>query len=211
MNSYNTVIKGGDAVIEVKRSKFIGAVYPANSAEDALLFLDGERKKYYDAKHHCSAYIIRGEDGAQDNIHSSDDGEPSGTAGKPIMEVISGAGLKDVVCVVTRYFGGVLLGTGGLVRAYTDAAKAALDAAQIAEMTLKRQVILKFDYSLTGKVDYILESMDCSRNDAQYSDKVEYSCMIEAERADALIKKLVDASSGAMEIDKQERLIVTAK
>ncbi len=201
MDSYKAVIKDGDAVIEVKRSKFIAAVRPVKSEEDALLFLESERKKYYDAKHHCSAYIIK--NSPQDIVHSSDDGEPSGTAGKPIMEVISQAGLKDVICVVTRYFGGTLLGTGGLVRAYTDAAKEALEKAEIKEMTLKQEFELIFDYTHTGKVDNILKNAGCIRKDAQYSDIVRYTCSIGTDDADEVIAKVIEASAGAVKIDKK--------
>ncbi len=137
--TYMTVSKGGDSLVEVKRSKFIGIIRAVSSVSNAEALIQGERKKYHDAKHHCSAYIIRGTDGAPDKVHSSDDGEPSGTAGAPILEVLTGAGLKDVCLVVTRYFGGTLLGTGGLVRAYTDAAKATLSDAVISEMMLMQQ------------------------------------------------------------------------
>ena len=145
-NAYKTIAKNGDAVIEVKRSKFIGAIRAVSSVQEADEFLAAERKKYHDAKHHCSAYVLRGTDGAPDTVHSSDDGEPSGTAGKPMLEVLNGAGLKDVVIVVTRYFGGTLLGTGGLVRAYTDAAKAAVEDAGVAQMQLMQQFSIVFDY-----------------------------------------------------------------
>ncbi len=115
--NYRTVTKDGSSLVEVKRSKFIGILKAVSSADEAETLIRSEKKKYHDAKHHCSAYIIRGENGAPDIVHSSDDGEPSGTAGAPILEVLSGAAVKDVCLVVTRYFGGTLLGTGGLVRA----------------------------------------------------------------------------------------------
>ncbi|MBR1876799.1 MAG: YigZ family protein [Lachnospiraceae bacterium] len=202
MSSYNIVKNGGDAVIEVKRSKFIAAVYPVNSEEEALRFLNTVQRKYYDAKHHCSAYIIAGEDeSSQDTVHSSDDGEPSGTAGQPILSVINGAGLKNVICVVTRYFGGVLLGTGGLVRAYTDAAKAAVENAVIAEVALKQIFKISFDYPLTGKVDYILENAGCVKENTEYTDRVSYICSVKADEAVNLFDKLTEATSAGVMIE----------
>ncbi len=200
MDPYRTVTEGGDALVEVKRSKFIAAVRPVKSEEDALLFLESEKKKYYDAKHHCSAYIIR--NSPQDIIHSSDDGEPSGTAGKPIMEVIGQAGLKNVICVVTRYFGGTLLGTGGLVRAYTDAAKAALENAVTAEIRLKQVFELVFDYTYTGKVDNVLKNEGCIRKDAIYTESVRYICVSDIEDADGIIAKLVETTAGSIGVEK---------
>lgn len=201
-NSYLTVGKNGDAVIEVKRSRFIGALRAVSSSEEAETFLASEKKKYHDAKHHCSAYIIRGKDGAPDTVHSSDDGEPSGTAGKPMLEVIDGAGLKDVVIVVTRYFGGTLLGTGGLVRAYTDAAKAALSDAVIAKMALMQEFSVSFDYTYTGSIDHFTGHHDISKLDAVYTDKVEYRLAVSEEMYDKTIKELMDITSSSLTVDK---------
>lgn len=200
--NYKTIIKGGDSLVEVKRSKFIGIVRPVSSAEEADEILRGERKKYHDAKHHCSAYIIRGENGAPDIVHSSDDGEPSGTAGAPILEVLNGADLKDVVLVVTRYFGGTLLGTGGLVRAYTDAAKAALESAVISEMMLMQQFTAVFDYTYTGVIDRCIQDKGISRIDAVYTDRVEYKLACQQSAYDGVIKELVDLTGSSITIDK---------
>ena len=199
---YKTVNKGGDSLIEVKRSKFIGIIRPVSSAAEADEILRGERKKYHDAKHHCSAYIIRGENGAPDIVHSSDDGEPSGTAGAPILEVLNGAELKDVVLVVTRYFGGTLLGTGGLVRAYTDAAKAALEDADISEMVLMQQFKAVFDYTYTGVIDRYILDKGISRIDAAYTDRVEYKLACRESAYEGTVKELVDLTGSSIEIDK---------
>ena len=150
--SYLTIAKNGDAVIEVKRSKFIGALRTVRSAQEAEAFLASERKKYHDAKHHCSAYVIRGAEGAPDIVHSSDDGEPSGTAGRPILGQIDSKGLQNVLVVVVRYFGGVLLGVPGLIRAYKSAAADALEKAEIIEKTASRCWSIAFDYAAMPSV-----------------------------------------------------------
>lgn len=204
--NYRTITKAGNSLVEVKRSKFIGIIRSVSSADEAESLLREERKKYHDARHHCSAYIIRGADGAPDIAHSSDDGEPSGTAGAPILEVLSGAGLKDVCFVVTRYFGGTLLGTGGLVRAYTDAAKAALEAATISEMVLMQQFRVVFDYSFTGSIDHYIQRQSISRLDAVYTEKVEYSLAAPGEQFESIKKDLVDLTNSALLIEKGEEI-----
>ncbi|MBQ9360857.1 MAG: YigZ family protein [Lachnospiraceae bacterium] len=206
--NYSTVTKGGDSLVEVKRSKFIGIIRAVSSVSEAEALIQGERKKYHDAKHHCSAYIIRGIDGAPDIIHSSDDGEPSGTAGAPILEVLTGAGLKDVCLVVTRYFGGTLLGTGGLVRAYTDAAKAALSDSVISEMTLMQQFGIIFDYTFTGSIDHFLSNKGITKLDAIYTDKVEYKLACPEASFEEIKKSLTDMTSSVITINK-ENLVYT--
>ena len=199
---YKTVIKGGDSIVEMKRSKFIGIIRPVSGVSEAEDIIRAEKKKYHDAKHHCSAYIIRGENGAPDIIHSSDDGEPSGTAGAPILEVLSGAGLKDVVLVVTRYFGGTLLGTGGLVRAYTDAAKAALANASISEMVLMQQFTVTFDYSFTGSIDHFISSSEVTRLDSAYTDKVQYTIATPESSFEIIKQQLTDITNSRIDITK---------
>lgn len=201
-SSFFTVIKGGDAIIEVKRSKFIAAVRPVQCEQDALLFLNSEIRKYYDAKHHCSAEIIMKESGAGDLCHSSDDGEPSGTAGKPILEVLQGSGLKNVCCIVTRYFGGTLLGTGGLVRAYTEAARAAAEASDKVEMRRLQAIRCCFDYELTGKIQYALKEHGIIVTGTQYGADVSISCLMEEKAADGFCSLLMDISSGRVRIEK---------
>lgn len=200
--SYLTVKNGGDAVIEVKKSKFIAAVRSVSNEQDALLFLSSEQKKYYDARHHCSAVVIRSENTANDYVHSSDDGEPSGTAGKPILEVLSGSGLKNVICVVTRYFGGTLLGTGGLVRAYSDAAHAAVEAADTVEMKRMQKICCSFDYPLIGKLQHILKEREISITDTVYAADVTFVCLADADAADSLQAALTEAASGNIRLAK---------
>lgn len=205
---YKTVIEDGDSLVEVKRSKFIGIIRPVSSVSEADDILRGEKKKYHDAKHHCSAYIIRGENGAPDIVHSSDDGEPSGTAGAPILEVLSGAGLKDVVLIVTRYFGGTLLGTGGLVRAYTDAAKAALENATVSEMIMMQQFTVSFDYSFTGSIDHFISSSDVTKLSSDYTDKVKYLLAVPESSFENILQQLTDMTNSRITI-KKESLVYT--
>ena len=124
MRSYQTIYRGGEGEITEKKSRFIATVIPVNEEEKALEFIEAMKKKYWDATHNCSAYVI-GERG--ETKRCSDDGEPSGTAGRPMLDVLEGEGLRNVAVVVTRYFGGTLLGTGGLVRAYSSAVRAGLE------------------------------------------------------------------------------------
>ena len=128
---YQVVEQGGIGEIEEKKSRFIANVSPAGTEEEALAFIEAMKKKYWDARHNCYAYVL-GERG--ELVRFSDDGEPSGTAGKPILEVLLGMEVRNLVVVVTRYFGGTLLGTGGLVRAYTQAAQAGMAASVIRTM-----------------------------------------------------------------------------
>ena len=139
-----TVHKGGSAEIVEKKSRFIGEVFPVEHEEEAMQLLEQVKKKYWDARHHCWAYVISG-DRVQERL--SDDGEPSGTAGKPILEVIRGQQVGNLLVVVTRYFGGTLLGTGGLVRAYTEAAKQALAESVIITRITGYRLKIETDYT----------------------------------------------------------------
>ena len=183
-----------------KKSRFIAYLSFVSSGEEAAAFLSSIKKKHYDARHNCSAYIIRGDDGAPDILHSSDDGEPSGTAGKPIMNVLSGAKLKNVIMVVTRYFGGTLLGTGGLVRAYTNASLEALKNAEddIYTVCAYEDIVVSFDYQNEGKVRRILEDFGISPGETEYTEKVRFHIKIEEERAEMLKETLVESLSGAV-------------
>ena len=200
--SYRTPRSGGDALIEVKRSKFIAVLRPVSSVSEAEELLEGERKKYHDARHHCSAYIIKGSEGMTDISHSSDDGEPSGTAGKPILEVLTGAGLKNAALVVTRYFGGTLLGTGGLVRAYTDAAKGAVEAADICTMRMMQRLSVSFDYTYTQSVDRCLAGLEAVRTGAEYGEKVRYDIAVGEDRYEELVKEIEDITRSSAAVEK---------
>ena len=198
MEEYRTLLEGkvySGELVE-KKSRFIAALTFVDTADKAAAFLAAEKKKYYDAKHHCSAYIIKGEDGAPDIIHSSDDGEPSGTAGRPILDVISGAGLKNVVLVVTRYFGGTLLGTGGLVRAYSGAAADAVSNASVVEMRPMLRCEAVFDYAGESKVRRIVSDGGYILGDTEYTDKVRFFISCPPKQSDKLKESLVNTLAG---------------
>jgi len=165
MQSYKTVKQYGEGEIEEKKSRFLGKVKPVSTEEEAIAFIESIKKQYWDARHNCYAFII-GEN--SESIRCSDDGEPSGTAGKPMLEVLQNNGLKNVVAVVTRYFGGTLLGTGGLVRAYTQATQAALEEAQVATMTLMSVLAIKTDYNAVGKIKYMFAQADILVQNEEY-------------------------------------------
>ncbi len=162
---YKTVYRGGEGEYEEKKSRFIAHTAPVTTVEEASAFIAGLKKQYWDARHNCSAFVL-GEN--RQISRSSDDGEPSGTAGKPILEVINGMGLTDVCVVVTRYFGGVLLGTGGLVRAYTQAAKAGLEASVMIEKQKGKRLEIAADYSLEGKLRSFLKERGLAVTDCIY-------------------------------------------
>ncbi len=158
-----------------KKSRFIGQVFAVGSAQEAEEKIAEISKKYWDARHNCYAYVI----GQNSEITKcSDNGEPSGTAGKPILEVINGAAITNILIIVTRYFGGVLLGTGGLVRAYTQAAQAGLAASTIGELVYSRKLTLTVGYNLINTVQYYLGQNDISIADARYEADVQFDVCI---------------------------------
>ena len=184
---------GGGEYVE-KRSRFIGQLWPVETEAEAQAHIAAVRKEHYDARHTCFAYIIR-DTGA---VRYGDDGEPQGTAGQPILAVLNGAGLENVCCTVTRYFGGVLLGTGGLVRAYTAAAKAALDDAGIARMALWQCVRLRCAYGQFERVKRLLETWEAVVEDTDFGAEVTFSALIRADRAAAFADALRETSAGAI-------------
>lgn len=150
---YRCVLTGGTAEITEKKSRFIATVRRTESEEEAVSFIEEMKKKYWDASHNCSAFVI----GRRGQLtRCSDDGEPSGTAGRPMLEVLLGEGICDAAVVVTRYFGGTLLGTGGLVRAYGAAVKAGLEASRTATMRYGSRIRIGTDYSDIGRIQYLL-------------------------------------------------------
>ncbi len=194
--------KGGTGELVEKKSRFIAAIHPARTEEEALGFVESERKKYWDAKHHCYAYIV-GEMGAVRRF--SDDGEPGGTAGKPMLEVLAGGGLCDVVAVVTRYFGGTLLGTGGLVRAYSGAVKKGLKASVAAVRKSGIRLRIDTDYAGLGKIQYILGRKGLQALDVQYTDKVTLHVLASDEDAGKLQSEIIEGTGGKAKITQEER------
>mgnify|MGYP004517375995 FL=1 len=201
MNEYKTIIEAGTGEIVEKKSHFIGYVRHTESEEEALAFINEIRKKHYDARHNCFAYCV---DGEQQTQRFSDDGEPGGTAGKPILEVIKGNELCDVCIVVTRYFGGTLLGTGGLVRAYTDAAKACIENTQV--LAKRRMIPMKLhtNYTDFGKIQYLLASEEIPILDSEYGEDVCVHIEIFVDDADKVKKKLIEVTAARIIIDEED-------
>ena len=185
---------GEDEFIE-KKSRFIGRLWPAETEEEALAKIQEMKKQHYDATHNCWAYIIR--DGA---VRFSDDGEPGGTAGMPMLQVLQREGLFNVVCVVTRYFGGILLGAGGLVRAYTQSAKDALDAAGIS--VVRRWVAMEVPCSYAQFESMRREVLAFGGvvENVDYGADVVLSCLLPEERAEDFSARILDVSAGTIEV-----------
>ena len=167
MKEYVTIAQRAEDDFFERKSQFIGYIAPVSSEEEALAFLAEIRAKHRDARHNCFAYILQ--NGVK---RASDDGEPQGTAGVPIMEVVEREGLTDVIVVVTRYFGGILLGAGGLVRAYAHAAKLAVDAAQRKVMSPAVLVEMQMDYNQYGRINNVLSKYTAIVQDTAFTDMV---------------------------------------
>ena len=189
------IYKEGMGELVEKKSRFIAQIRPVKSEEEALAFVEETRKKYWDARHNCYAYILKGE-GATPTARCSDDGEPSQTAGKPMLDVLMGEGLMDVCAVVTRYFGGTLLGTGGLVRAYSGAVKEGLANAQILEKKQGVRMEVITDYNGVGKIQYLAAQEGIDTLDSQYTDKVVFIFLVPGEQEESFKAKLVESTNG---------------
>ncbi len=192
MTEHKTILKQGCGEVEEKRSRFIAVAVHTETEEEALAFIESIRKKHYDARHNCWAYII-GEKGELER--ASDDGEPQKTAGQPILSVLRGAELKNVCCVVTRYFGGTLLGTGGLVRAYTDSARLAVENAEIITNKVGRLLTVATDYVGLGKIQYILAQEDLTPSDISYTDNVEITVCVPEALLGSVQNKITEATA----------------
>lgn len=192
----------GQAVGEIveKKSRFIATIIPIESKEEAEAFIAKMKKQYWDARHNCSAYVL-GE--ANETMHSSDDGEPSGTAGRPMLSVLTGQDIHNVAVVVTRYFGGVLLGTGGLVRAYQGAVTEALNNAQIADQIPLVELDAVVEYGEMSKVEYYVNQHDEIRIEGnEYTDKVKMMMLVKPEYLDQTMTALTQATNGKIMLTK---------
>ncbi len=193
MEAYKTILKESTAEIVIDRSRFIAVLRPVETEEDVNNLLLEQKQKYHDARHHVYAYRLR-----QGNIaRYTDDGEPHSTAGLPSLEVLKGADLLNVAVVTTRYFGGILLGTGGLVRAYSGAVKAAVEAAQIAVVSKAHRCRLQVDYSKWSSVELLLQSGGAQVLQVEYTDVVQIVFHIKTEHIVPLQQKLTDLLFGA--------------
>lgn len=201
-SGYYTIRQTGRGEYEEKKSRFLGEAIPVQTAAEASAQLERIRKRYYDARHHCSAYVL-GE--KRDVKKASDDGEPSGTAGLPILKVIEGLQCTNVIVVVTRYFGGTLLGTGGLTRAYTAAAKLAMEAAGPVKMQPGEILELHIDYSLLNTVQHYLNREGIRTLEAEYADSVVCRIAVPAPMTENVRARMQALSGGRMPVETLER------
>lgn len=196
--SYKTIRENAQDSFFERKSEFIGYIAPVKTNDEAVDFISSIKAMNKKATHNVYAYILR--DG---NISRySDDGEPQGTAGVPVLDVLKKEGLTDVCCVVTRYFGGILLGGGGLVRAYSHGAKLAVDAAGIMLMCSCFEITAAMDYSLYGKISNILPDFEVKILDTDFSENVKLKFIVRSELCDALFEKLTDISNGQIILKK---------
>lgn len=202
MQVYNTIKQYGEGEIIEKKSRFLGKIKKVETEEEALAFIESIKKQYWDARHNCFAYIIgtKGE-----TVRCSDDGEPSGTAGKPMLEVLQNQELRNVVAVVTRYFGGVLLGTGGLVRAYTQATQEALKEAQVAVMTPMSVMTVQTDYNAIGKIKYVLAQEEVPVLNEEYAADVVVTMAVPLTQKEYMIKKITEVTNGKATLEEKEQ------
>lgn len=191
------VREGGCGEITEKKSRFIATVVPVKTQQEALDFIAEKKKEYWDARHNCFAYII-GEH--NETMRCSDDGEPAQTAGRPMLDVLLAEEIYNVAVVVTRYFGGVLLGTGGLVRAYQGATKAGLEQCVLLERYQGKPLTVTSDYNSYGKIEYILREHDIVINDTEFAADVTVSAIIEESMIAAIEKEIADKTGGTAKL-----------
>ncbi len=195
---YKTIRKRAESSFTEKKSEFIGYISPAETEEEAIAFINEIRAMQRKATHNCYAYILRN----NNTSRHSDDGEPGGTAGMPIYDVLSKNGITDVVCVVTRYFGGILLGTGGLVHAYSKGASTALANSDIVTMEVADSLKISCDYTMYGMIGSVLPEYEAIIRNTEYSDIVCVYADVKAELTAELISKLIDKCNGKVDVKK---------
>ena len=193
VSNYKTVYRGGTAEIVEKKSRFIAHSAHVESEEEALAFIEQMKKQYWDARHNCHAFSVGV---TNETARCSDDGEPAQTAGKPMLDVLMGQQLKNTVVVVTRYFGGTLLGTGGLVRAYSAAVQEGLKESLIIEKFLCRRVRISMVYTMLGKMQYLAAKLNLMILDTLYTEGVEMQLLVPDTQYAAFIKEVTEASNG---------------
>ncbi|WP_168121049.1 YigZ family protein [Paenibacillus sp. HB172176] len=201
LSRYATVRGEASKEIVIKRSRFIGYAKPVETEAEAVAFIEEIKRMHRTASHNCSAYVVGERDQYQ---KASDDGEPSGTAGKPILEVIKNKGLKNIVVVVTRYFGGIMLGAGGLVRAYTDGAVAGIEAAEEIMLVLHREVLVAVDYTWYGKLENELHNRGTRIGGTDFTELVSVRCLPAADEAETFIAWMTDLTQGQAVITEGE-------
>lgn len=197
LEEYRIVYQECKGEIVEKKSRFIASIFPVNTEEAALIFIESIKKRNWNATHNCYAYVIGGN---HEIARCSDDGEPSGTAGKPMLDVLIGEGLHDVVIVVTRYFGGTLLGTGGLIRAYQGAVKEGLSHALITEKRLGAKLHIITNYNDIGKLQYTVSQMGLWIQNIEYTEVVNAYILVSLCKLPEFEKKWITLTNGKGEI-----------
>lgn len=201
---YRVVYEGGEGEITEKKSRFIATVRPVESEEEATTFIAEMKKKYWDARHNCSAFVI-GE--RQELNRCSDDGEPAQTAGRPMLDVLLREGVTNVAVVVTRYFGGVLLGTGGLVRAYQAATQEGLAASRIIEKLPGQKLMIHTDYNGLGKLQYLFGQQKTAILSTEYAADVALTILVPISQKESLYKEIVEQTNGAAKLEWGETCV----
>ncbi len=193
MSEYIIVKNGGEGLYEEKKSRFISTVFGIEDEAQAAAYIETVRRKYWDARHNCYAFVLGDNN---ETARFSDDGEPSGTAGKPVLEVIARLGIRNCLITVTRYFGGTLLGTGGLMRAYTNSALDGIANSGLAVLQPGISYIVKTDYTGEGRIRYLAASLGAEIKDAIYTDKVEMKLHVTADKSKELKDKITEITGG---------------
>ena len=208
VDSCRVLLEGGQGEYEEKKSRFIATLRSCGSEAEAVAFIEEMKKKYWDARHNCYAFCVgsRGE-----LTRCSDDGEPGGTAGRPMLEVLLGEGIRNAAVVVTRYFGGVLLGTGGLVRAYTRAVKEGLKHCTLGRMRLGTEFLVTTDYNGIGKILYLLGNAGIEPVSSEYTDRVALRLVVARETAEGLQREMAEITGGRVAFEKIKDLYFVDK
>ena len=203
LKKYKTILTQAEAEIVEKKSRFIATVRPVKTEEEAKAFIEEMKKKYWDARHNCYVYSV-GKN--REYTRCSDDGEPSGTAGRPMLDVILGEDIYNVAAVVTRYFGGILLGTGGLVRAYSRSLQEGLAASTVIEKTYGISMEVVTDYTGIGKIQYIAGEQKLPILDSEYTDRVVLHLLVPADQIAFVEKAITEGTNGRAKMKKEKDL-----
>ena len=199
LEHYKTIYEGGEGELVEKKSRFIATVRPVETEEEALAFIEEMKKKYWDARHNCYVYSVGMN---REATRCSDDGEPGGTARKPMLDVLLGEEIRNIVVVVTRYFGGTLLGTGGLVRAYSSSTQAGIRASVIITRIRGLKLNIKTDYNGLGKVQYILGQRGIKLIDSIYTENVELSVLLPLGEVKTVEAEITEGTNGRVKMEE---------
>ena len=205
LKAYKTLIRQGEDSFIINKSRFIGYGCPCETEDAALAFLAEIRTRHRDATHNCYAYIVGANMGV---MRYSDDGEPGGTAGMPIIEVMKARGVTNACVVVTRYFGGVLLGAGGLVRAYSQGAAAAINACGVGMMHPTARYLMEIPYPMLGRMEHFLKSEPIIVEDKSYTDVISFTLIVREADEDGFLRRLTDMSEGRVEPLRVEEIML---